>query len=111
MKVQQHDGSIIEIDNKGNTRITRYDLMKKQQIKQSWMVESPKEDGSHLEKYSYDYRVKNNIDPSFPSNGEFEVINNSSGRIELHFDAFNDDDMIFNYELRIYLEDIIYNME
>jgi len=95
-------GSIIEIDNKGNTRITRYDLIKKEKIKKSWIVPSPKEDKSHLVKYSYQYRKENAVAPVFPINGKM-IVSESNGKIKLTFDAFQTDDIIFSYELRFYV--------
>ncbi|MCQ3035519.1 MAG: metallophosphoesterase [Bacilli bacterium] len=104
------NASILEIDKYGNSRINRYDIIKNKQIKKSWIVPSPKEDLSHLEKYNYDYRVENNSEPEFPENGTFIVKKSSTNTIELEFDAFIDDDMVFAYEMRLFnyaKEDIV----
>jgi len=103
-------GSIIEIDKNGNTRVTRYDLIKKERIKKPWIIPSPKEDKSHLQKYSFNYRKENLKAPVFPSNGKL-VVSEDGTKTKLAFDAFETDDIVFKYEIRFFVEPNIADIE
>lgn len=99
-------GQIIEIDKFFNTRVTRFDFKQKSQIKEPWIIPCPKEDNSHLYKYTDEYRIQNNVNPWMIEGGEFTVTKNETNNIVLTFDAFKDDDMVFAYTLYIFMDEV-----
>lgn len=65
-------GYLVEVDNNGNTRVLRYDFYNEEVLDESWVIPSPKDDGSHLDLYSN--KMLNKIDkPEFPENAEVSI--------------------------------------
>lgn len=97
---QSSQGMYVEVDKHYNTRITRFDLQHGVQIKTPWVIESPKEDKSHLLKYSEKVRRRDDMGPYLE--GEASYVKNG-GRITLAFDAFSHDtDMVYAYEVQVF---------
>jgi hypothetical protein len=105
-------GAILEVDNLGNIRFTRYDLKKEEKILNSWVILSPKEDNSHLDKYNLQIREANNFAPSFEGKN-ITLTYDKENHFSLSFDVPADDDIILAYKARIYIgsEEDIYDPE
>jgi predicted phosphodiesterase len=105
-------GAILEVDNLGNIRFTRYDLKKEEKILNSWVIPSPKQDNSHLDKYNLQIREANNLAPSFEGKN-ITLTYDKENHFSLSFDVPADDDIILAYKARIYIgsEEDIYDPE
>lgn len=96
-------GAIVEVDENNNTRITRYDLNKKEMVMKPWEILHPMEDGSHLYKYSNEAREATKTTPTLPEKGKFTVKITSSGAMQLQFTPFvSSDYFIFSYKALIF---------
>lgn len=92
-------GMIVEVDKDNNIRVTRIDLARDSVIKTPWYIDAYKEDGSSLDRYSAETRIKNNTPPCFPE--EIDVVEVSSTEIRIDFKSAMDDDMVFYYEIKV----------
>lgn len=97
---ESSQGLYVEVDKYYNTRITRFDLKHGVEMKTPWVIEAPKEDNSHLLKYSEKVRRRNDAGPILE--GEAYYTQNS-GRITVTFDAFtHETDMVYAYEVQVF---------
>ena len=86
-------GLLVQIDGDGNMRITRMDFYHETTIGDAWIVESPKEDGSHLDKYTWERGDEQNNKAPVLSDAEV-VQGTSTGtgvRVSLTFAAATDE--------------------
>jgi len=95
-------GMYLEIDNKGATRITRYDLRYSKEIGNPWVIPSPKADKSHLEKYTARARMRVDEGPEFPETGHCTATRNSQNYINIECSAFTHQDLVYAYEFQIF---------
>ncbi len=96
---------LCELDSEGNLKIRRLDCFNKWEIKEPWILESPKQNREHLEKYTFDRgNDDNNKAPSMK--GCSGTINEESdyGKVIMRvtFESGTDDDLIHHYELDSY---------
>lgn len=100
-------GYLVQVDADGNVRFIRMDFQNKTTIKEPFVIEAPKADKSHLDKYSKARgNAENNKTPVLSS--EAITINDNSAdqkadvlNIEVKFLAGTDDDVIHHYVLEI----------
>ena len=62
-------GFVVEVDVNNNVRVLRYDMYYKDILDVSFVIPSPKEDGSHLDLYTVQ-RFRDGKKPVFPENAE-----------------------------------------
>ncbi len=98
-------GLYFEVDKDNNIRITRYDLLQNRMIKDYTIIPAVKEDGSHLIPYNKDYRMKNNINPTFSNQVEVKVQKEGTNNTLLQFTRATDDDMVYAYQVEIVNKD------
>ena len=94
-------GLYLEVDKANNVRITRVDFFNKDFIGQPWIVGAPQADRSHLTKYTYDRLAANNQAPFFEANAEIKVNQLNNEVLEIQFDAAQDDDFVYYYEIHL----------
>ena len=94
-------GYLAQIDKNGNVRFIRMDFQNKTTIKDPFVIEAPKADGSHLTKYGKD-RADKNTAPVLSDNA---ITLSPSGEdmitLTVNFLAGTDDDVIHRYVLEI----------
>lgn len=103
--VDCHDfsqGLYVEVDNNNNVRLTRMDFYNKSDIKEPWVIPAPKADKSHLNYYSNHRKLENEA-PSFAANASITEVSKDmeSGKLTISFDAAQDNDMVYSYQLSI----------
>lgn len=97
---ESSQGMYIEVDKYYNTRVTRYDLQHGVQIKTPWVIEAPKEDNSHLLKYSEKVRRRDDMGPVLYGDAYYTQ---NGGKINLVFDAFtHETDQVYAYEVQVF---------
>ena len=94
-------GLFVQVDNKGNVRITRCDYYKKQTIKDAWVLNKPNKDKSHLATYDNQTRIDKNLAPTFSSGANFTAEKTVAG-VSFNWDCATDDDMVRYYYLVLY---------
>lgn len=98
-------GYLVQVDADGNVRFIRMDFQNKTTIKIPFVIETPKADGSHLDKYS-PARAETNKAPVL-SGTAITIKDNSADlkvdvlNVEIGFLAGTDDDLIHHYVLEI----------
>ena len=92
-------GTLMEIDKDNNVRITRIDFVKKEQIKQPWIIPAPKADKSHLQYYRPE-RGNTTTAPEFESDA-LEVIAASTNSVRVIYPTAKDDDMVYSYRITL----------
>ncbi len=94
-------GLFVEVDKKHNVKITRMDFFNRAEIKKPWIIPSPKQNKSHLVKYTNEARSKNNKPPYFLETAEAVLRVVNKDKLEVEFDAALDDDYVYYYELHL----------
>ena len=96
-------GLLVQIDGDGNMRITRMDFYHEETIGDAWIVESPKEDGSHLTKYSWARGDEENNEAPVLSTLEITTGSATSAgvRATLTFAAATDDEFAHHYVVEL----------
>ena len=96
-------GLLVQIDGDGNMRITRMDFYHEETIGDAWIVESPKEDGSHLTKYSWARGDEENNEAPVLSTLEVTTGSATSAgvRATLTFAAATDDEFAHHYVVEL----------
>ena len=92
----------VEIDKNYNTRVTRYDLKNNVQIGRPWVIEAPKDDNSHLLKYNLENRLLTDEAPEERGSATYSI--DANGKITVNFDSFYHKDMVYAYELQVFLD-------
>lgn len=100
-------GSILEVDKYGNSRITRYDLMKKEMIKSPLYISHPDENGEFLKKYNFDEIRKTKTAPSLGSSGKYILTYDENEHFYIEINNIEESDMIFGTLVRVYAGDEI----
>jgi hypothetical protein len=95
-------GHVVEIDANGNVRITRLNLATGENFGAPWTLDAPKEDGSHLTKYSK-ARKDTNQAPSMAGSTPVVSLVKVNGNIfaTLSFDAGTDDSFVHHYKIKV----------
>jgi len=91
-------GMLVDVDKNGNVRVTRIDFKRAMQIKDCWYLDSPKENDSHLTRYSTRVRTQNNSAPVFESGASLTVKETGANALEILIPKASDDDMVLAYE-------------
>ena len=105
---EMSQGTLVEVDNQGNTRITRLDFYRDgKQIKESWIVPAPETDKSHLLHYTGDRGTVLNKNPVFANNANISVQKITPTRILLTFDTATDNDVVEHYKIDLYKKDSV----
>lgn len=94
-------GHLVEVDGKGNVRITRIDFKRNAKIKDYWYLDSCKADGSHLNRYTKELRAAQNTAPFFADNAKIKAEAVAEREIKITYPAAQDDDMVYSYKLRV----------
>lgn len=94
-------GLYLEVDKNHNVRITRMDFFNKAEIKQPWIILAPKEDNSHLTKYTLEALSQDNKPPYFEADAGVRFRRITKTNIYLEFDAAKDDDYVYYYEVHL----------
>lgn len=100
-------GSILEVDKYGNSRITRYDLMKKEMIKNPLCISHPDEKGEFLKKYNFDEIRKSKIAPGLGENSSYILTHDENEHFYIEINNIEESDMIFGTIARVYAGDEI----
>ena len=105
-KGQVSSGYLVQVDASGNVRFIRMDFQNKTTTKDPFVIEAPKADGSHLDKYTKDRgNAENNKAPVLPSDAitikDNAHTTDDTLNVELNFTAGMDDDLIHHYVLTI----------
>ena len=94
-------GYLVQVDASGNVRFIRMDFQNKTTIKDPFVIEAPKADGSHLTKYGKDRANKNTA----PVLSDEAITLTPSGddliTLSVNFLAGTDDDVIHHYVLEV----------
>ncbi len=104
---QVSSGYLVQVDGDGNVRFIRMDFQNKATTKDPFVIEAPKADGSHLEKYGKDRGdAANNKAPVLSANA-ITIKDNAATEddvlsVKLNFLAATDDDLIHHYLLEVY---------
>ena len=104
-KNQVSSGYLVQVDGDGNVRFVRMDFQNGTTIKEPFVIETPKADGSHLEKYSKN-RADKNAAPEL-SKDAITITDNSDDNaadnldVAVKFLAGTDDDLIHHYVLEV----------
>jgi hypothetical protein len=95
-------GHVVEVDANGNVRITRLNLATGENFGTPWTLDTPKEDGSHLTKYSKD-RANTNTAPSMAGiTPTISLVKVGSNIIAaLSFDVATDDNFVHHYIINV----------
>jgi len=104
-------GYLVQVDGDGNVRFIRMDFQNKTTIKDPFVIEAPKADKSHLEKYSKD-RAEANKAPTLSANAITVKDDSSNPKVEMlsvevEFLAGTDDDLIHHYVLEVKEKDFV----
>ena len=94
-------GLYLEVDKNHNVKVTRMDFLNKAKIKEPWIIPSPKQDKSHLSKYTSEAVSLNNKAPFFLKSAEAVLQIVSKDKLTIKFDAAFDDDYVYYYELHL----------
>lgn len=94
-------GLYLEVDENGNTRITRMDFFNKDIIKEPWIIPAPRPDKSHLLPYADTTREAENTAPYFPEGAAAKILGISKTSLEIEFDTALDDDLVYYYEIHL----------
>ena len=92
-------GLLVELDAKGNMRITRLDYAKHVKIKEPWLLAHPDGENNHLKSYT-DERRCDFAPPHFDNNFALHVSPTEKGTF-ITFPQARHDDMVFRYEVAI----------
>lgn len=93
-------GTIVEVDENDNVRITRIDFVKRKQIKDVWIVPAPKADKSHLAYYTAARADKNHA-PFFGSAASMELVPSGTDKARIDYSKAFDDDMVYSYTITL----------
>lgn len=93
-------GTLIEVDENDNVRITRIDFVKRKQIKDVWIVPAPKEDKSHLSYYT-SARADKNLAPFFGSAASVQLVPSGADKVRIDYSKAFDDDMVYSYTITL----------
>ena len=95
-------GLLVQIDRKGNMRITRMDFYHKSPIGEPWIISHPAKNGSHLDTYSHTTRKAGNKAPVL---GELEVNvetpTTAGTPVSVTFAAGKDDEFVHDYIITV----------
>lgn len=94
-------GILVEVDDAGNSRLTRMDFHNKKTIGEPWILPAPKADNSHLKPYSVEERAKAKHAPCFAPDAKVQihVVHEPMELLEVSFPKAIDDDVVLSYEL------------
>lgn len=100
---QFSQGLLVQIDRKGNMRITRMDFFNKSTIGTPWEISHPSKDLSFLKKYTTEKRESANTAPELT---EMEVISgdvaeDGTTAISVRFPSGKDDEFVHHYVLTL----------
>ena len=96
-------GHLCEVDVNGALRITRLDFSFDKEIKEPWIIPSPKKDRSHLKRYTAD-RGQISTSPWF-GDGFCAEIRYGKETPVLVFSAAHDEDLVHHYDVDVYVND------
>lgn len=99
MSYTQSQGLLMQIDDSGNLRILRLDFANHTQIKNPWIIPSPKSDGSHLSFYT-NKRINQYAPPQFKENCEIKL-HSDNGNTYIEFPPAEHTDMVYRYEVAV----------
>ena len=102
---QVSSGYLVQVDANGNVRFIRMDFQNETTIKDPFVIEAPKADKSHLNKYSKD-RANRNQAPVFAENAVSYKDDSADAKAEIltltaKFLAATDDDLIHHYVVEL----------
>ena len=86
-------GLLLQLDKKGNARLTRMDFYHKAVIGEPWELDAPRKDGSHLQRYNHETLKARNTPPTL-SSARFQ-----DGK--LCFEAGKDDEFVHHYLITV----------
>ena len=86
-------GLLLQLDRKGNARLTRMDFYHKAVIGEPWELDAPRKDGSHLQRYNHETLKARNTPPTL-SPARFQ-----DGK--LCFEAGKDDEFVHHYLITV----------
>ncbi len=98
-------GYLIEVDKNANTRVLRFDFYNEEVLDESWVIPSPKDDGSHLDYYT-NKKINKVAKPEFPKDAEISIAvdeNDPFAPVEITFPAATTED---GYPVTHYVLDI-----
>lgn len=95
-------GLYIEVDKNNNVKITRMDFLNKKDIKNPWIIPSPKADKSNLLYYTPEQEASGNTAPYFPAGATIKEISKQYSKYKFEFTQAKDNDMVRSYEISFY---------
>ena len=96
------EGMLLQMDRKGNIRFTRMDFFRNAEIGTPWIVDAPRKDGSHLEKYSHLRRTAANSAPVLSTCKV--TVGEKAGEtcpVSFEFAAGEDDEFVHHYVVMV----------
>ncbi len=95
-------GHIVEIDSKGNVRVTRLNFSTGKQMGDAWVLTAPTADGEHLKAYAADRADKNKAPSMADAKAEVALvqIGGSGYGANLSFTAGTDDSFVHHYKVK-----------
>jgi len=98
---QFSQGLLVQLDKKGNMRITRMDFFNKSTIGDPWEIRHPGKDLSFLKKYATDSRSSANAAPELTSMEIVKGLVDEEGNtaVSVRFAAGKDDEFVHHYVL------------
>ena len=98
---QVSSGYLVQVDASGNVRFIRMDFQNHKTIKDPFVIEAPKADKTHLDKYTKD-RANTNKTPVVADNAITVSDDNQEVlKVTVKFLAATDDDLIHHYVLEV----------
>ena len=96
-------GLLVQVDAKGNVKITRMDFKNEQVIKEPWILSAPDAEGTNLTKYTEAGRMAVNTAPTFDVAPEVTVSNDGTGKgnVLVRIHAAKDDDVVHHYTVKV----------
>ena len=94
-------GYLVQVDASGNVRFIRMDFQNKETIKEPFVIETPKADGSHLTKYGKDRADRNTAPVLSPEAITLSPSGEDLITLTVSFLAGTDDDVIHHYVLEV----------
>jgi len=96
-------GAYVEVDKNFNVRITRLDFTNKKEIKQPWIIPSPKPDKSNLKVYTPEQLKKTfgKTAPVFPAGASVKSVSADKAKKEVSvaFTQAKDNDLVYSYQI------------
>lgn len=97
-------GLLVQLDISGNMRITRMNFSEGDTFKTPWEISSPKDDGSHLKKYSKE-RMNSNAEPILEGipmiRADVNVDDGTVSNASIIVNAGKDDDLVHHYKITV----------